>query len=164
MLNQNLTNNEYLVERIVPGTTHPYLGAIPAIGCIPLPITLTGTISTDNAGTSAGKTVLGVGTLFETEVYPGDFIYRSGALRKVLSVTSNTMLQLEQKFPASLSAVALTVPKKNLYKMITARSTHATEAAVLQEAAFATGAATVSGGTPLSYDVTTGDIEFTCSK
>lgn len=164
MLNQNLVNNEYLVERIVPGTTHPYLGAIPAIGCIPLPETLTGTISTDNLGTTAGKIVLGVGTIFFTEVLPGDFIYRAGALRKVKYVFSNTMLEIEQAFPASLSGAALTVPKKNLYKMITSKSSHASDAAVLQEAAFAAGESLVSGGTPLSYDTTTGSIEFTCSK
>jgi len=95
MINQNLVNNEVKVERITTGTTHPYLGAIPTKGTIPLAETLTGTITTDNAGTSEGLIVLGSGTIFLTEVYPGDFIYDDdAAIRKVKAVFRKTMRQL----------------------------------------------------------------------
>ncbi|MGL6268055.1 MAG: hypothetical protein ACRC2O_09010 [Chitinophagaceae bacterium] len=166
MINQNLTNNEVKVERLTTGTTHPYLGAIPTKGTIPLPKTLTGTITTDNAGTSAGLIVIGVGTIFFTEVYPGDFIYdNDAAVRKVKAVFSNTMLQLEEKFPASVSGIALKVPKRSYYKSITSRSSGTVDAE-LQEATFAFGSSTVTGGSPLAYDASTlnSEIEFTCSK
>lgn len=166
MLNQNFINNEYKVERIVPGTTHPYLGAIGSKGTIPLPETLTGTISTDNAGSTAGKIVLGVGTLFLTELAVGDFIYNGdAAIRKIRYIYSDTMLELEEKFPASLSGAAIKVPKRNLYKQIVARSTGTVDAQ-LQEAAFEVGAQILTGGTPLAYDCSVANtgIEFTCSK
>lgn len=166
MINQNLTNNEVKVERITTGTTHPYLGAIPTKGTIPLPDTLTGTITTDNAGASGGLIVLGSGTLFLTEVYPGDFIYdNDAAVRKVVAVFSDTMLKLEEKFPASVSAIALKVPKRSYYKAITSRSS-GTADAELQEASFVIQSATVTGGSPLAYDASAAnaEIEFTCSK
>lgn len=166
MINQNLVNNEVKVERITTGTTHPYLGAIPTKGTIPLAETLTGTITTDNAGASAGLIVLGSGTIFLTEVYPGDFIYdNDNSIRKVVAVFSDTMLELEEKFPASVSAIALKVPKRSYYKAITARSS-GTADAELQESPFEVGASVVTGGSPLAYDCTTANtqIEFTCSK
>jgi len=166
MINQNLVNNEVKVERIVTGTTHPYLGAIPAKGTIPLAETQTGTITTDNAGASAGLIVLGSGTIFLTEVYPGDFIYdNDNSIRKVVAVFSDTMLELEEKFPASVSAIALKVPKRSYYKAITARSSGTVDAE-LQESPFEVGASVVTGGSPLVYDCSTANtqIEFTCSK
>lgn len=166
MINQNIVNNEVKVERITTGTTHPYLGAIPTKGTIPLPETLTGTITTDNAGTSAGLIVLGSGTIFLTEVYPGDFIYdNDAAIRKVVAVFSDTMLELEEKFPASVSGIALKVPKRSYYKAITARSSGSADAE-LQESSFVTGSSTVTGGSPLAYDASAAnaEIEFTCSK
>jgi len=166
MINQNLVNNEVKVERITTGTTHPYLGAIPTKGTIPLAETQTGTITTDNAGASAGLIVLGSGTIFLTEVYPGDFIYDNDtAIRKVVAVFSDTMLELEEKFPASVSALALKVPKRSYYKAITARSSGTVDAE-LQESSFVIGSSTVTGGSPLAYDASAAnaEIEFTCSK
>lgn len=166
MINQNLVNNEVKVERITTGTTHPYLGAIPTKGTIPLAETLTGTITTDNAGDSEGLIVLGSGTIFLTEVYPGDFIYDDdAAIRKVKAVFSDTMLELEEAFPASVAAIDLMVPKRSYYKAITARSSGTVDAE-LQESSFVAGSSTVTGGSPLAYDASTADseIEFTCSK
>jgi len=165
-MGQNLIQNDFKVERITTGTTHPYLGAIPAKGTIPLPETLTGTITTDNAGASAGVTVLGVGTIFLTEIYPGDFIYNNDAeVRKVLYVFSDTMLQLEEKFPASVSGIALKRPKNQYYKKIIARSSGTVDAE-LQESNFELGQTLENGGSPLAYDCTTANtqIEFTCTK
>jgi len=167
-LNQNFTNNEHLVERIKTGTTHPYLGAIPTTGCIPLPETLTGTITTDNAGGEVakdGKTVIGDGTIFLTEVFPGDFIYNGTSVRKVRYVFSDTMLELEQAFPASLTAADLKVPKKNLYKQIVAFCA-GTANSIVQEAQLKLGDQITTGGTPISYDAAAAnsELEFTCSK
>ena len=166
MINQNLVNNEVKVERLTTGTTHPYLGAIPTKGTIPLPETLTGTIVTDNTGASDGLIVLGTSTIFLTEVYPGDFIYdNDAAVRKVKAVISDTMLELEQAFPASLAGIALKVPKRMYYKAITARSS-GTADAELQESKFVIGSSVVTGGTPMAYDASAAnsEIEFTCSK
>jgi hypothetical protein len=167
-LNQNLTNNEYLVERIKTGVTHPYLGAIPTTGCIPLPETLTGTISTDNSGGATagnGKIVLGVGTIFLTEVMPGDFLYNGTSVRKVRYVFSDTMLEIENAFPSSLTTQALKVPKRNLYKRIQV-SCAGTGNSIVQEAHIKIGDIVVTGGTPLAYDAAAAnaELEFTCSK
>jgi len=162
-MGQNLIQNDFKVERITTGTTHPYLGAIPAKGTIPLPETLTGTISTDNAGASAGVTVLGVGTIFLTEIYPGDFIYNNDAeVRKVLYVFSDTMLQLEEKFPASVSGIALKRPKNQYYKEVLVYNTGAI--AEVQEAPIGNGERLVLGGSPIAYDGTGSQIQFTCTK
>lgn len=165
MINTNLGNNNAKVERIVTGETHPYLGLIPAVGTIPLLTDLTGTITTDNAGASAGLTVLGSGTIFLTEVFPGDFIYNDdGAIRKVRYVFSDTMLELEEAFPASVSAIALQVSKLSYYNTVLVENTGASDG-ILQEAGFASGSKSViEGGAPISYDATGTTLEFTCSR
>lgn len=170
MLNQNLVNNEQRVDRLKvssAGTTaHPYLGSFPTVSCFPLPVAKTGTFSTDNASSTGGggKIVVGIGTLFLTELNVGDFIYNAGKLRRVKSIVSDTMLNLEYAFPASLTTQVVSVPPRKHYKMITAKSV-GTADALLQEQAFAQGEAIVEGGTPISYDVTTSGaaIEFTAS-
>lgn len=162
----NISNLVHKVERIVPGTTHPYLGAIPTKGTIPLAETLTGTISTDNAGTSAGLIVLGTDTIFLTELNVGDFLYDGdAAIRKILYIFSDTMLQIEEKFPADLSDDDVLRPKNQFYKQIIAKSTGTVDAE-LQEAVFRVGEDVVLGGSPVAYDCSVGStlIEFTCSK
>lgn len=146
--------------------THPVLGAIPVKGCFPLPTTLTGTVTSDNAGSSAGLLVVGVGTLFITggptyKVEPNDFLADSnGVLRRVKFVMSDTMLQLEAKFPSSLSGAALKRVKKNYYRNIMAKST-GTVAATLNEQTFEPNASFVNDGAPISYDVSTANSEIT---
>lgn len=167
-LNQGLINNEYLVERIKTGVTHPYLGSIPTTGCIPLPETLTGTITTNNAGgptAGDGKIVIGSGTIFLTEVAPGDFIYNGTSVRKVRYVFSDTMLEIENAFPSSLTTQALKVPKRMLYKRIQV-SCAGSANSIVQEAALKIGDIIVTGGTPLAYDAAAAnsELEFTCSK
>jgi hypothetical protein len=162
----NLYNVVNKNERIVTGTTHPYLGSIPTKGCIPLPETLTGTITTDNSGTSEGVIVLGTSTIFITEIQPGDYIYDSdAAVRRVLYVFSDTMLQIEEKFPASLSGAALKVPKKQYYKEVLATSSGSGDAE-LMEADFPTTTKFIGAGSPLSYDASgaNAEITFDCSK
>jgi len=162
----NIANLVNKVERIVTGTTHPYLGAIPSKGTIPLAETLTGTISTDNAGTSEGVIVIGVGTIFLTELAPGDFLYDGdAAIRKIRYIFSDTMLELEEKFPASVTAIDLMRPKNQYYKEILATSS-GTADAELMEANFPDTAKYVGYGSPLSYDASAGSsqITFDCVK
>jgi len=162
----NVVNLVHKVERIVPGTTHPYLGSIPAKGTIPLAETLTGTIDTDNAGTSEGLIVMGTDTIFLTELMPGDFLYDGdAAVRKIRYIFSDTMLELEEKFPADLSGDDVLRPKNMFYKQIIAKSTGTVDAE-LQEAVFRVGEDVVLGGSPVAYDCSTANtlIEFTCSK
>ena len=166
MSGSNFVNIVNKVERIVTGVTHPYLGAIPTKGTIPIAETLTGTISTDNAGTSAGVIGVGTGSLFLTELSAGDFLYDSdAAIRKILYVFSDTMIQFEEKFPASLSSVAVKRPKNQYYKQVLAESTGSTNAK-LQESVFKAASKTVLDGSPVTYDVTTAssEITFDCSK
>jgi len=163
MINQNLVNNDFKVERITTGTTHPYLGAIPAKGTIPLAETKTGTITTDNAGTSAGLIVLGVGTLFLTEIFPGDFLYdNDAAIRKVRYVFSDTLLELEEAFPASVSGIAVKRPKNQYYKEVLVYNTGA--AAEVQESPIEDGERLILGGSPIAYDGTGSQLQFTCTK
>ncbi len=171
MLNQNMVNNEQRVDRVKvssAGTTsHPYLGSFPTVGCFPAPVTKTGTFITDNASATGGggTIVFGTGTLFLTELSVGDFLYNAGKVRRIKSIQSDTQLTLEYKFPASLSSgQAVAVPPKKHYKMITSQSV-GTADATLQEQLFAQGKSLVTGGTPISYDVSTSNaaIEFSAS-
>ena len=165
----NISNLVNKVERLVPGATHPYLGSVPAKGTIPLSETLTGTIESDNSGPDTaleGRIVIGTGTIFLTELMPGDFLYDGdAAVRKIRYIYSDTMLELEEPFPASLSADPVLRPKNNYYKQIIAKSTGTVDAE-LQEAVFRVGEDVVLGGSPVAYDCSTANtlIEFTCSK
>lgn len=172
-------NLERRVDRVVVGnntpTTHPTLGTIPVKGCFPQPLTLTGTLVTDNAGTTAGLLVLGTGTFFITGnaagtgkpvVEVGDFIADANfVLRRVESIQSDTMLTLEYKFPANLAAAVFYLVKKNFYRFIRAKST-GTANPTLQEQTFKQLDIFDNDGTPVSYDVTTAssEISFTLSQ
>lgn len=158
MLNQNLVNNETRVDRVKidssGSTVHPTLGTFPTVGCFPLAETKSGTFTTDNATTMAknGRMVLGSGTAFLTECFPGDFLYNAGHLRRIKYVYSDTLMELEFAFPASLTGQNVTVPPRKKYKAITIKSI-GTAAATLQEQSFASGNSEITGGTPISYDV-----------
>lgn len=152
-------------------TVHPVLGTFPAVGCIPLPIEPAAqTVTSDNAGTTAGLILIGTGTNWldgtivsdsSDKVEQGDFIANAdGVLRRVLHVLSNTMLELEAKFPASLSATPLRIVRKNFYRSILAAST-GTADAELNEQTFAVGGNMFDEGAPVSYDVSAADSEIT---
>lgn len=162
----NVANLVNKAERIVTGTTHPYLGAIPTKGTIPLAETLTGTIVTDNSGSTAGVIVLGTGTLFLTQLSVGDFLYDNlKSIRKIKAIFSDTMLEIEEKFPASVSAIAVLRPKNQYYKEILATSS-GTADAELMEGNFPDTAKYIGYGSPLSYDasVSNAQITFDCVK
>jgi len=130
---------------------------LPTIGTIPLGRTLTGQIL------STGKDVRGdAATNFIDEVHLGDFIYAQNVLRQVTNVLSKNMLVLRNAFPADIAAaINLVVCKPQRFKRIRAKCTHATVAAVLQEAAFKVGDEFENGGAPISYDGTGSEISFT---
>lgn len=144
-------------------TTHPILGTIPVKGCFPLPVTKTGTFQTDhsgNPGSNSGKNVKGTSTLFLSELSQGDFLADSnGVLRRIKWIFSDTMLELEARFPVSQSGTLVKVVKKSYYNSIIARST-GTAAATLNEQNFAIGAVSYSEGAPMSYDVSTASSEI----
>lgn len=160
MLNQKAVNEERECYRIVVaagGITHPVLGAIPAQGCFPLPLTGTGTIFTDITGSStAGKRVLGTNTLFLSEVQLHDYLADSGGrIRKVVRIYSDTQIELEAAFPVQLGAgTALKIVRKSEQKMIYAKSVGTVDA-TLNEQAFLVNETFLNGGAPVSYDVTT---------
>lgn len=170
MLNQNVRNNEVRTDRLKVAssgsTVHPYLGTFATVGCFPAGVTMTGTFSTNNAQASAknGKMVLGSGTLFTSELAPGDFLYNAGKLRRIKYIYSDTLMELEYAFPASLTSQNVVVPPRKHYKMVTVKST-GTADPLLQEQGFAQGETVLDGGTPFSYDVSTSNaaIEITAS-
>lgn len=147
------------------GSTHPILGTIPEKGSFPMKTVKTGTITTENAGATVGLIVSGVGTLFNSELDQGDYLTNAdGVLRRIKFIFSDTLLELEAKFPASLAAAAVNWVPKAFYKYILAEST-GTANAVLQEQAFAFGTRWLDEGAPVSYDVSTASsqISFTLS-
>lgn len=152
-------------------TVHPVLGTFPAKGCIPLPIEPAAqTLVTDNAGTTAGLIVIGTGTHFldgtnsadaSDKVEQGDFLANAdGVLRKVTHVLTDTMLELEAKFPSSLAGAPLRIVRKNFYRSILSAST-GTADAILNEQSFAIQTSTFNEGAPVSYDVSAANSEIT---
>lgn len=169
MLNRTIFHEEKSVDRIVTGQTHPKFGAIPDIGCIPFPETKTGTFSTDNTDGSGGVIVKGNGTVFTTELIAGvSFLYFNGAVRIVKNVISDTMAELEYKFPSSVTAQLVKVPPHGKYFQIYAESTGTNQPAILQEAPFRPGRNFLNGGAPVSYNVyessSDAEITFTVSR
>lgn len=153
--------------RVVTGTTHPILGAIGTKNCLPLPDTKTGTITcnvTTTVGTENKKVVFGTNTLFRTEVFEGDYIYAADVVRKVLYITSDTQLILEQPLPTDISGVALKVVRSGKYKIIGASSTGSADA-IYQEAKFEVGqvgtVANEAGLVPVSFDASAANAEIT---
>lgn len=161
------TREEFQVHRVVVGnntpTTHPTLGTIPVKGSWPLPVTKTGTITTDNSGGApalAGKLVVGSGTLFKSELNEGDYLSdAAGAIRRIKFIYSDIMLELDAKFPSSLSAAAVKLVKKNAYRSILVEST-GTATATLNEQSFKQNSKMFDDGAPISYDVSTASSEI----
>lgn len=142
----------------------PSTVSFPTKGTIPIAKTNTGTLST------TGINVRGVGTLFLSEFKPGDWLYNSSAatiqsVRKIRSITSDTVMQLEQAFGVDVSGIAVLKCEPQTFKAIQSEST-GTAAAILQEAPFAIGSRIISGGSPIAYDASASNaqISFTCHK
>ena len=162
MINETFFHPETGVFNAVTGGAYnlPFYGAIvrgsvfPSIGTIPIAVTYVGTMK------STGKNVRGTGTQF-TKIIQGSYLYAGNVVREVDYVVSDTLLVLKQAFPSDLSVdTAVKVCERQYFKMIVAKNTHASAAAILQEAPFAAGRVLVGGGAPMSYDATYGEISF----
>jgi len=133
---------------IVTGSSFPLVGTIPAALAYP------GTFK------STGKNVRGTGTNF-TRFILNSYLYNGSVLRQIDYVVSDTFLVLKQGFPTDVSVdTTVKICERQFYKMIIAMSTHATQAATLQEAPFRPNDRVVDGGAPYSYDATSGEISF----
>lgn len=154
MINETLWHDERAIFNAVTGQSSNFPqgdgtvteDTFPAKGTIPLARTMTGTIESD------GVNVLGTGTLFETELAVGDYLYDDdGAVRQIKHIESETKLTLRQAFPSDVSGIDVLYCQRQRFKMVTIEST-GTVAAILQEAPFAVGRRIVTGGAPFTYD------------
>ncbi len=136
-----------------------YGSSFPTRGTIPL--------STPKAGTiiSTGKNVRGSSTTFLSDVKKGDYIHANNVVREIDYVISDTLLVLKEGFQPDIStAHGLRICSPQIYKSIYAKSTDSTNAAILQEASFVAGDVSFTGGSPLSYDATSGQISFEVTR
>lgn len=169
MINETMWHPEVGIWRAATGGAYNFPGAygviysgssFPAKGAIPQPVNKNGVII------SQGKKVRGTGTLFTSQMKPGDHIYAKDVVRRIDYIESDTLLTLVEAFPTDiLTPISPLLCEQQIYRMIYAKNTHASTAAVLQEAPFAAGNTHVSAGAPLSYDASGGGtIEFEAHK
>jgi hypothetical protein len=138
---------------IIYGNVFPTRGTIP--------------VSTPKAGTitSQGNFVRGSGTAFKSAIQEEDFIHAKNVVRKVRHVISDTLLELEGGFPTDITvAEGFRICRPQDYKSIYAKSTSTSADAILQEAPFRQGDTHFSGGAPLSFDATSGEISFDLTR
>ena len=165
-IRSNHEQNYYRIRANQSPVTHNIFGSIPNKGAFPLPVTKTGTISSDptSSGAENQKVVFGSGTLFTQELQEGDFIYAADVARQIIAITSNTQLVLEFPFPSNVSAAALQVIRPGRFRKIIVRNT-GTGNAVYQEALLYEDLVTVNenemGLAPVTYDVSTAGMELT---
>lgn len=168
MINETKFHAETATFRAVTGGAYNFPDAYGVIkagtafqtkGSIPQATAQSGTII------SQGKNVRGTGTEF-TKLNLGDFLYQKDVVRQITEIISDTLLVLKEAFPTDITvAVTPLVCKPQIFKKITAKSTHASTAATaLQESPFRVGDEFISGGAPLSYDATAGEISFIVNK
>lgn len=167
MVNETLFHDENAVFRAVTGGAYNIPNSygdimagtpFPKKGTIPVCVTSEGTF------VSGGKAVRGTGTYF-TKFLVGSYLYDGNVIRQIDYIVSDTLLFLKQAFPTDVSvATAVKFCERQYFKMIIAKSTHASAAAILQEAPFAAGTEVHDGGAPYSYDATSGEISFQMSR
>lgn len=127
----------------------------PQRGTIPLSHPANGTI------VSQGTHVRGTGTSFLSDIKEGYFLHAKNVVRKVQHVISDTLLILEGGFPTDIASPGegLRFIKPNNYRSIYVKSTGSADA-TLQEAPFRQNDTSFTGGSPISYDATTGELSF----
>jgi hypothetical protein len=165
MFNETQWHAEKQIFRAVTGGSYRIRGAygvviygsvFPTRGTIP--------ISTPRAGTiiSQGNKVRGTGTSFRADVQEEDFIHAKNVVRKVVSVISDTLLELDGGFPTDIASPGegLRICRPQDYKSIYAKSTGSADATALREAPFRQNDTFFGGGSPISYDATSGEISF----
>lgn len=123
-------------------------------GRLPAEVTKTGTISHENATTL----VIGVGTLFMSELKVGQWIYANSVLRKITDLESNTRLQVNATFGGTLSGVALKTCESGAYRFVRIENVHASVAATVLGVSVPAGKHVeykeAAGVEPLFYDGT----------
>jgi hypothetical protein len=167
MFNQNIWHAEKATFRAITGGPYRLLGpygtivsgaSFPSVGTIPVSSFKAGTIITQ------GTMVRGTGTTFKADVQEEDYIHASNVVRKVRSVISDTLIELEGAFPTDISvAVGLRICRPQVYNSIYAKSTGDADATSLQETPFPQNETFLNGGAPISYNATAGEIDFTLS-
>lgn len=168
MVNETLFHDETGTFRAVTGGAYNFPNSygdivqgsnFPTKGTVPIAVPQLGTFK------SGGKAVRGTGTQFTKFIIQGDYLYDGNVLRQIDYVQSDTLLFLKEGFPTDVSsATAVKTCARQFFKMIIAKSTHATLAATLQEAPFIAGDHVANGGAPYSYDATSGQISFQASQ
>lgn len=168
MVNEALFHDEQATFRAVTGGAYNFPNSygliasgtnFPTKGTIPQAVTQIGTFK------STGKVVRGTGTQFTQFIIQGDYLYDGNVLRQIDYVQSDTMLFLKEGFPTDISSdTTVKTCSRQFFKLIIAKSTHATVNAILQEAPFVPGDHTYNGGAPYSYDATSGQISFQASQ
>lgn len=163
MINETLFHAENNTFRAVTGGAYNFPNSygdiikgssFPIKGTIPVSLAYPGTFK------STGKNVRGTGTQF-TRFIIGSYLYDGNVLRQIDYVVSDTFLVLKQGFPSDVASdTSVRICERQYFKMIIAMSTHATQSATLQEAPFRPNDRVVNGGSPWSYDATSGEISF----
>lgn len=149
---------------VADDATGTWVLEIPAASSFPLPILHSGTI------TAQGKTIIGSGTKFTSELHVDKYIYADGVVRKIKHIFGDDMLELDDPFPAdgNVSGVALFSPENPGYKKLIIKNTHASATSTVQEQTLAAGDEIVrefvSGQAPVSYDDLSGTLEFQISE
>lgn len=133
--------------------------SFPTKGAIPIPTGKSGTII------STGKRVRGTGTLFTRELVAGDFLYHKEVVRRIDFIESDTMLTLTQAFPTDIASaeIPLLCPQQQ-YTSIYAKNTATSGDAKIQESPITPSNTFLNQGSPVSYDATAGELEFTVTK
>ena len=167
MINETLFHDEFAIYRAVTGGAYNIPGAygviqkgvsFPAKGSIPVATQHFGTIKSD------GVIVRGLGTQFGL-LNKGDYLYHKEVVRQIKDIIADDQLILEQEFPSDITVGETPlVCKRQTFKMVNIYSSAEDTAAILQEAPIAAGDRILSGGAPLSYDATAGQLTFTVHK
>lgn len=105
--------------------------------------------------------VRGTNTAFLSDLKEGYFIHAKNVTRRIMFVISDTLLQLDGGFPTDIASPGegLRFIRPQAYKSIYAKSTGSADP-ILQEAPFRQNDTSFTGGSPISYDATSGEISF----
>lgn len=149
------------VAGIVVGDGTPSGGQFPTKGTIPVANVCTGTIS------SNGVDVRGSSNADFSQIKIDDYLYDGDVVRRIKSVNNdpgNKLIELWEPFPSDLNGAAIRYCERLFFKHVYAKSTHASADPEIQEALFMNDDTFENAGSPISYDATTGQISFTCTK
>lgn len=161
--NETIFHAEEAVFRAVTGSTYNIPNAygeivrgssFPKVGTIPEAVVREGTFKAE------GKAVRGTNTLF-TKLIQGSYLYDGNVVRQIDYVVSDNLLFLKEAFPSNVSVdTPVRVCERQFYKMVYAKNTHLSDSPTFQEALIRPSDVHVSGGAPVAFDATSGEISF----